>query len=157
MSKEIGSDSYLVRDAATLSPAEVAKIKQIALGEPLLHGSLIRNDAQVTGLFVNVQVPGHNPTAENEQVIRFARELAASIETQYPGTRIYLTGMLVMNNAFPEATTNDLKTLIPLSFGIMVCLLMLLVGSVTGTLAAVIVFAFSIAGPLVWRDISASR
>ncbi len=138
----------LVSDAASLAPSDITKIKQIALGEPSLNGSLIRDDARVTGVFVNVQVPGDNPTAENKEIIRFARGLAADIETQYPDTRIYLTGMVMMNNAFPEATTNDLKTLIPLSFCIMIFLLMLLVGSVTGTLVAVTVFAFSITGAL---------
>lgn len=138
----------LVKNAAQLKPAEIAKIRQIALDEPLLNGSLIREDTAVTGLFVNVQFPGANPTAENAEVIRFARELAASVEKEHPGTRVYLTGMVMMNNAFTEATTNDLKTLIPLSFAVMVLLLMLLVGTVIGTVAAVTVFAFSIAGAL---------
>ena len=53
-----------------------------------------------------------------------------------------------MNNAFPEATTNALKTLIPASVAVMVVLLTLLIGSIMGTLAAVTVFAFSIAGAL---------
>ena len=53
-----------------------------------------------------------------------------------------------MNNAFPEATTNALKTLIPASVAVMVVLLTLLIGSIMGALAAVTVFAFSIAGAL---------
>ncbi len=145
-------DDLIVRDlvsnASRLSDTELEQIKQIALDEPLLHGSLIREDTRVTGLFINVQLPGEDPTGETAEIIRFARALAAEIEGKYPGTRIYLTGMVMMNNAFPEATVTDLTSLIPLSFGLLIVLLAVLVGGVVGTLATVLVFAFSIAGAL---------
>ena len=102
----------------------------------------------MTGLFINVQLPGDDPTIENAAIIDFARKLAANVESKHTGPRVYLTGMVMMNNAFPEATTNDLKTLIPLSVMVTIILLMVLVGSVIGTLASVVVFAFSIAGAL---------
>ncbi len=138
----------LVKNARELSDADIARIKRIALNEPLINGSLVRDDARVSGLFINVQLPGDDPTTENAAIINFARQLAADIESKHPGTRIYLTGMVMMNNAFLEATTNDLKTLIPLSVMVMIILLMIFVGSVIGTLASVVVFASSIAGAL---------
>ena len=138
----------LVKNARELSDADIARIKRIALHEPLINGSLVRDDARVSGLFINVQLPGDDPTTENAAIINFARQLAADIESKHPGTRIYLTGMVMMNNAFLEATTNDLKTLIPLSVMVMIILLMIFVGSVIGTLASVVVFASSIAGAL---------
>lgn len=138
----------LVANAGELSPGEIARVRRIALAEPLLRDSLIREDAEVTGVFINVQLPGENETGENAEIILAARALAADVEQAYPGTKIYLTGMVMMNNAFPEATTADLKTLIPLSALAMVALLALLVGGVAGTFGAVLVFSFAIIGAI---------
>jgi predicted RND superfamily exporter protein len=54
----------------------------------------------------------------------------------------------MMNNPFPEATSADLRLLIPLSFGVMIILLTWLVGGIVSTMAACLVFAFSIVGAL---------
>lgn len=138
----------LVEDAHELDDAELAKVQQIALSEPFLVNSLVAGDGRVSGLFINVQMPGVDETAEAAEIVEFARTLAAEIEARHPGTRIYLTGMVMMNNAFPEATMADVHSLIPLSFVLMVVLLAVFVGGIVGTVTAVLVFAFSIAGAL---------
>ncbi|MFT4563133.1 MAG: putative RND superfamily exporter protein [Gammaproteobacteria bacterium] len=138
----------LVKNAVTLSDGELDRIRRTALNEPLLRSLLIRDDSAVTAVIVNIQLPGLDNTKENAEVISFARNIAREIEAKHPGTKIYLTGNVMMNNAFPEATKADLETLIPLSFGVMMLLLMWLVGGVVGTLAAMVVFTFSIAGAL---------
>ena len=138
----------LVQNAATLSDSDLARIKRTALNEPLLRSLFIRENSHVTALIVNIQLPGLDETKENAEVISFTRNIVHNIEAQYPGTKTYLTGNVMMNNAFPEATKADLKTLIPLSFGVMMLLLTWLVGGVIGTLATTLVFALSIAGAL---------
>lgn len=138
----------LVLDAMSLSEADIQRRKEIALAEPLLRSSLIRPDEKVTGVIVNIQLPGLSPTKENGEVIDFTRNIVAEFEEKHPGTELYLTGNIMMNNAFPEATAADFKSLIPLSFAIMVALMIWLVGGLIATLSAVVVFAFSIAGAL---------
>lgn len=138
----------LVSDAEKLSPEELAHVRRTALAEPLLRDSLVREDGVASGVFINVQLPGISETAENAEIIRAARALAAEVEQTYPGTRIYLTGMVMMNNAFPEATSADLKTLIPLSALAMIVLLAVFVGGIAGTLGAVLVFSFAIVGAI---------
>ena len=138
----------LFNDALSLTDDEIQIRKQVALQEPLLLSSMIRPDEKVTAVLFNIQLPGSDPTGENAEVVNFTRNLAADIEDEYPGTNLYLTGNIMMNNAFPEATAADFKSLIPLSFATMVALMILLVGGVVGTLSAVIVFGFSIAGAL---------
>jgi len=49
-----------------------------------------------------------------------------------------------MDNGFGEQTLNDLLTLVPLSFAVMLVLLAMLVGGAVGTLATLLVIAFSI-------------
>ncbi|MDA0822585.1 MAG: MMPL family transporter [Proteobacteria bacterium] len=131
-----------------MSDSDLARIKRTALNEPLLRSLFIRENSHVTALIVNIQLPGLDETKENAEVISFTRNIVHNIEAQYPGTKTYLTGNVMMNNAFPEATKADLKTLIPLSFGVMMLLLTWLVGGVIGTLATTLVFALSIAGAL---------
>ena len=138
----------LVQSATNLSDFDVTEIKRTALNEPLLLDSLIRTNSRVAGILVNVQLPGVAPTAENADVVGYTRKLASDVEALYLGTRIYLSGNIMMNNAFPEATSADLRLLIPLSFGVMIILLTWLVGDIVSTMAACLVFAFSIVGAL---------
>ncbi len=138
----------LVKNAGQLNAEQLARVRRIALAEPLLRDSLVREDGVASGIFINVQLPGKNETAENAEIIRAARALAAEVEQTYPGTKVYLTGMVMMNNAFPEATSADLRTLIPLSALAMVALLAMFVGGIAGTLGAVLVFSFAIIGAI---------
>ncbi|MFT4583941.1 MAG: putative RND superfamily exporter protein [Gammaproteobacteria bacterium] len=138
----------LVQNASRLSDSDLERIKRTALNEPLLRSLLIREDSAVTALIVNIQLPGLDTTKENAEVIDFTRNIARDIEIKHAGTKTYLTGNVMMNNAFPEATRADLETLIPLSFGVMMLLLTWLAGGIIGTMAAMVVFTFSIAGAL---------
>ena len=62
-------DDLLVEDLA-LEPGEMsdealAKIKAIALNEPVLVNRLISPEAHVAGININVELPGLNPIEEN--------------------------------------------------------------------------------------------
>jgi len=134
----------LVQDALQLSDAELNAIKQIALSEPILYKNLISERAHVTGVNVTVQLPRINETAENPAVVSAARQLANVIEQKYPHLKVRLTGMIMMNNAFTESSIADMQILVPISFGIMLFLLAVFVGSVLSTMVTLLVIAFSI-------------
>lgn len=134
----------LVPDAAHLSDAALAGIRRIALSEPLLHGALIRDDARVTAVNVVVQLPRRDEAHEVPQVAQAARALAADFEQRYPGLKIHLTGMVMMDHAFAEAALDDARTLVPLSFGLMVLLVGLLIGGLRGALGCVLVIGLAI-------------
>ncbi|MDX1519517.1 MAG: MMPL family transporter, partial [Gammaproteobacteria bacterium] len=144
---EADGDELIVRDlyqnAETLSNEQIEKVRMIALSEPLLLRSLISETGHVTGVNVTIQLPRVNEAQETPEVVEFVRELAREFESKYP-VDIYLTGMIMMNNAFSESSKNDFANLVPVSFGIMLLLLALLVGGITGTVTTLIVIAFSI-------------
>ena len=48
-----------------------------------------------------------------------------------------MTGIVMMNNAFPEASRHDIQTLIPIMFGVVVLVLALLTRSLVGTVGTV--------------------
>ncbi|MEM7027179.1 MAG: MMPL family transporter [Pseudomonadota bacterium] len=145
---ESEGDDLIVRDLAENSPEltddEIEKIKQIAINEPLLINRLISEQGHVTGVNVTVQLPRLDETRETPEVVDFSRALADEIQATHPDINIYLTGMVMMNNSFAESSKNDMAWLVPLSFGIMLLLLALLVGGFTGTFATLLVIMFSI-------------
>ena len=53
----------LVEGAAAFAAADLHRVEQVALHEPLLVNRLIPPDARVTGVNVNIQLPGINPAA----------------------------------------------------------------------------------------------
>lgn len=137
----------LVADPEALSAAQIQAIKRVALGEPLLVNRLLSPTGHVTGINVTVQLPGKS-SMEAMKVVAEARELAARIEAQYPGIELYLTGMVMMNNAFAESSMNDNQTLVPIMYGIVIGVLLLSLRSITATLGVVLLIVLSIVSAL---------
>jgi len=134
----------LVMDATDFSPSDLQRVQQVALHEPLLVNRIVSPDARVTGVNVIIQLPGVNPAAEVPEVVRFSRDLAAQVEQRYPDIDVHLTGIVLLNNAFSENSLIDMSTLVPIMFGIIILVLALLLRSVWGTLATVLVILLSI-------------
>lgn len=134
----------LVTDATNLSDEELEKIKNIAINEPLLETRLISTSGHVTGINVTVQLPRIHETTETPEVVNYARKLADEVRAAHPDIKVYITGMVMMNNSFSESSKNDMSHIVPMSFGLMLLLLALLVGGFTGTFATLLVILFSI-------------
>ncbi|MCH8846538.1 MAG: MMPL family transporter [Proteobacteria bacterium] len=134
----------LVEDAFSLNQKQLGQLRETTLNEPLLHNRLISDKAHVTGINVNVQLPRINEDIETPEVVQFSRELAREFEIAYPNIKVRLTGMVMMNNAFSESAKNDIANLVPISFAVMLLLLAVLVGGITGTFCTLLVIASSI-------------
>ncbi len=133
----------LVLDAGRLSDAELAEKQAIATGEPLLINRLISPTADITGINVTIQLPGKR-LDEVPDVVRTARNLAQTIENAHPGLRIHLTGIVIMNNAFPTASLGDMKTLYPAMFVLVMLLLLGMLRSIPGTLVTLLIIILTI-------------
>jgi predicted RND superfamily exporter protein len=134
----------LVTDAADYSAADLARVKRIALQEPLLVDRIISPDGRVTGVNVVIQLPGVDPAEEVPEVVHFARDLAAQLEQRYPDIGVHLTGVILLNNAFSENAMRDMSTLVPVMFLVIIGILILLLRSLWGTLATILVFLMAI-------------
>ena len=145
---EAEEDELIVRDliqgASSYSEEQLRQAKEITLNEPLLHNRLISDRAHVTGINVTVQLPRINEDVETPEVVQFSRNLAREFEAAYPDIKVRLTGMLMMNNAFSESAKGDIANLVPISFAVMLILLAVLVGGITGTFCTLLVIASSI-------------
>ena len=134
----------LVPDVEGLDEVALQRIHDIAIHEPLLVDRLISPDGRVTGVNVTIQLPEAGRGGEVPEITAYARRLVAEIEAGNPALDVYLTGMVIMNNSFPEVILHDQKTLVPLMFGVVILTLIVLLRSVTSTLATFLVIVFSV-------------
>ncbi len=133
----------LIENALKLSEAEMLYAKQVALAEPQLVNKTISPTAHVTGVNIIVQLPGIQPDKEVPEIAKFVRELADKARVNYPGIDIYLAGMVMMNNSFPEASKSDMQNLIPLMYLVILGMLWLLIRGFSGIFATFLVITCS--------------
>ncbi|HEY8940756.1 MAG TPA: MMPL family transporter [Cellvibrio sp.] len=134
----------LVKDAASLSDAEIENIRKTALAEPLLVKRVISEKGHVAAINVTIQLPGIDPVAEEPAVVKFSRDLAAQIRKENPDMQVHLTGMVMLNAAFGEAAEHDMSTLMPLTFLAFLVSIVLLTRGWTSAFASFWLITFSI-------------
>ncbi|MCK5897360.1 MAG: MMPL family transporter [Cocleimonas sp.] len=149
----------LYENAEQLDAAAIARIKDIALNEPLLVHRLIAPDAKTVAVNVTVELPGVNLTAEGPEVVAYIRELRQYIRDTYPELKPYLTGIVMMNNAFHLATIYDMTHLIPAAFALILLLVFLQLrglGGTVGTFLTILLSIISAMGLAGWLGIKLS-
>lgn len=160
---EANGDDLLVGDlyenAQELDAAGLARIKDIALKEPLLVHRLIAPDGKVTAINVTVELPGLDEATEGPEVVAHIRELRDYIRETYPDLKPYLSGIVMMNAAFPEASIYDMTHLIPAAFAIILLLVFLQLrglGGTVGTFLTILMSILSAMGLAGWMGIKLS-
>nr|VFJ99688.1 MAG: hypothetical protein BECKLFY1418B_GA0070995_11542 [Candidatus Kentron sp. LFY] len=133
----------LVKNAAQSSDAQIVRIRDIALTEPLLLGKLVPKTGAVTLVNVDIQLPNVDEARETTEVVAAVRGVANEIRERYPHLGVHLSGMVMMNGAFTEAALNDVKSLMSISFVIMLIVLILFLG-ISGALATLAIMAMSV-------------
>ena len=108
-----------------------------------MAGRLVSRDARVAGLVISFALP-ENPDAAVVEITDYLDTLLDEARTSHPDTAYYLTGDVVMNRAFAEATQADLETMAPIVFLMIVVTAAVVLRSVLGTLALVVVLVFAI-------------
>jgi len=134
----------LVPDLSGLDDAALQRIETIAVNEPLLVNRLISANGQVTGVNVTIQLPDEGTSKEVPEIAAFARILANEVRAENPDLDVYLTGMVIMNNSFPEVSIHDQQTLVPMMFGVVLLTLVLLLRSFTSTVGTFLVIIITI-------------
>ncbi|GLR70310.1 efflux RND transporter permease subunit [Agaribacter marinus] len=135
----------LVLSTGNLSDADLAKIKQVAVNEPLLVNKTVSPSGHVSVVNVTVQLPGIDVGLEVPEVAKSAREIKEIYLAQNPDAEVYLSGMVMMNTSFTESALEDSATLVPLMFLIVVVVIGVLLRTIAGTFATVVIIIMSIA------------
>ena len=143
---EVDGDDLIVRDlfmnVSELSADEMQLVHEISTTEPSLSGKIHDSQHRATSVNVTIQLPGK--TADEVAVVaNAARELAATIEADYP-IKIRLSGVIFLNNAFMESSMQDMGTLIPAMYLVILIVAYALLRSFTATILVLIVIIPSI-------------
>jgi uncharacterized protein len=133
----------LVEEADKLSDNDLARIKVIALAEPALVNRLVSPRGRVAGVNVTVITPNKS-TTEVPEAANYARELAKQAKARNPNLDVYLTGIVMVNNAFNEEAMRDMKTLVPIMYGVILLVTFLLLRSATSTVTILFAIGISI-------------
>ncbi|MFT7675435.1 MAG: putative RND superfamily exporter protein [Gammaproteobacteria bacterium] len=133
----------LAQDSHSLSNNALTKIKQIAMAEPLLLNRAVSNDGTVAAINVTINLPKNTPEG-SPVVTAFARDLLKQLNQQNPSLETHLTGLVVMDNAFMEASMKDMGSLTLLMFGLVLAGLVILLRSVTGTISTLVIIMMAI-------------
>lgn len=140
-------DDLIVADLGAeelaLTADEIAYIKQVALNEPLLVHRLVSSSGHVGAVNVTVKIPGIEMD-ENSKVATFSADLKQQLEEKYPHLEVYMTGFVMLNQAFQDASQQDMATIVPLMFLVVLVTLGVLLRSVTATFATLIMIIASI-------------
>jgi predicted RND superfamily exporter protein len=134
----------LVPDPSGMSAEALEAVHDIAVNEPLLVSRLVSADGRVTGINVTIQLPDEGTGEEVPAITAMARAMVDQARADNPDLDVYLTGMVIMNNSFPEVSVRDQTTLIPLMFLVVLITLALLLRSLPSMIGSFLVITFSI-------------
>ena len=144
--KAVADDLYvddLVENALEYNPQKIKEIKDIAINEILLKDRLVNHEGNLTALNLTVQIPLDNSEAGNE-IIAYVRDMASKFEEENPGVNTYLSGNVMLSGAFFEASMQDMGTLIPLMFLVVIMTIYITTRTLSGTFSTLLVIIFSI-------------
>ncbi len=131
-------------DANENSAADLKQIQQIALTEPQLLNHLISKQSNITGINISVLLPGKNTMTETPEIVNAIRDLARQLEQDNPGLKTYMTGVIMLNNAFAEASLVDMSSLIPGVFALVLITLALILRNFYSLLICILTMIYSI-------------
>ena len=131
----------LVEDAASLDDAGVARVRDIALDAVEIAGRLVSRDGHVGGVAIHFALP-EDTDAATVEITDHLHAMVAEARASHPDLAWRLTGDVVMNREFADITQDELRTLAPLVFAVIVAASAVLLRSLLGTLALVVTLVF---------------
>ncbi|WP_027707299.1 efflux RND transporter permease subunit [Zooshikella ganghwensis] len=133
----------LLDNPSSLSATEIETALQRLQQEPAVNQLLLSNDKTMAAVSVGLHLPD-NPIAETRQVTSFIRKLLADFEQRYPQLHFFASGSVFADEVFAVATEQDLLTLIPLSYGVLIIILVILLRSTRAMLLVLSIVTLSV-------------
>ena len=131
----------LVDDVRSLGDADLERVEMIALSAIDIVGQLVSHDGRAGGVSISFILPD-DPDPAVVEITDYLNDLLERARASHPDIDFYLTGDVVMNRAFADATKDDLRTLTPIVFLIIVAATMMLLRSILSTVAIVAILVF---------------
>ncbi|MDE0349388.1 MAG: MMPL family transporter, partial [Gammaproteobacteria bacterium] len=141
-------DDLLVRDLVdpeALTRVEArSRIRDVALSDPRIAGTMLGLKADVTVVNVTVELPEEGLLEAVTEVAESARSMAAEAEARFPGVDLRVVGTVMINQTFVEASINSQMIFLPASLVLMAVVLGVLTRSWAGVATTGLVIVFSV-------------
>lgn len=116
----------LIENVDALTPAELQKIKQIALAEPFLVKNVISPSGHVASVSVMV-TSDENGASDAPMILHAAEDVRDQIHQAFPDVNIMISGMIPYHAASQETTETEMtSTSLYTSIAIFACLWLML-------------------------------
>ncbi|QNE01326.1 MMPL family transporter [Vibrio vulnificus] len=149
---EAVDDDLLVEDllyqSYPLTAERIAKVRAVAMSEPLLVNALVSEKGDVAVINITMQMPGVDETAEVNEVVAYVEQMLSHYRAEYPDVTIYKAGIIAMNHSFAMAAQNDSATLVPTMLLVTLVFLTLMLRSFLSVLATLVVIIGAIVATL---------
>ena len=127
----------LIDEASSLSDTDIERIMDIALGTQEIAGRFISRDGRVAGLVVSIVLPDNRESAKRE-VTDYLYETVADAREKHTSIDYHLIGGIILNRVMGDALNDETAILGPIALGIMLLVALVLMRSIWGTLAIVL-------------------
>ena len=124
------------------SDIEINTAKDIIMSTPSLLGNYIAKDASAATIFITFEI-SDNPLDESYEISQYIHQQVGQVQASYPHLTFHITGTIENATAFTDATLQDVLTLIPLAYLVMVTLLIVLMRSIWATVITLSLVTFT--------------
>ena len=126
----------LIDEASSLSGADIERIMEIALGTEETAGRFVSRNGRVAGLVVSVTLPEDRELGK-QKVTDYLYRTVVEARERHTALDYHLTGEIVLNRAMRDAIDEEMAILAPIALGTMLLVALLLLRSLWGALAIV--------------------
>ena len=138
----------LYPDWQTLTPEVIDNIEQVALSEPDVVNRLVSPDGQVAVISITVRMSDGDQTPEVAEIGAFVKDIKDRIASEHPDHTLYLTGVVMLNDAFQIAANDDAATLVPAMFAAIIVMIGVLMRSFFAAVTTLVIVATTIAATM---------
>ena len=138
----------LIYEDTELDDERRAFIRDVVMNEPNLYNRMVSKAADVAIISVTVQLPNQDRTGEIKATADAVLALSEEFAAKGAKVDFYHGGIIIMNNAFATEAQEDAGTLIPAMFLGILIMLALMLRSITGTMATMIIIITSVIATL---------
>ena len=132
----------LVENAQDLTDEDLKRVESNAMNAIELVGRMLARDGKAAGVVINFAIP--EDLHKEPEVVEFIRATLDAQRAKYPDINYYFTGQVALGAALEKATQDDLARLLPIMFGVIVLLAIILLRSVWGVLAMIAIIVYSV-------------
>jgi len=135
---------------------ERLNIRETALGDPRLAGSLLSQDGSVSAVHVTIKLPNDGDFVSTAKVAEYTRSLLEKGSERFADIDFRPLGIVMINHGFNEETAATAQNVVPLSLIVMALILLVLTRGLAGVVvtgAVVVLTIVAAMGLSGWVDI----